>query len=55
MAIMFLVGAFFTVWAEQSGNPILAKLGYKAQSGKSRKSHHKTPAPEAAAKPKAKA
>ena len=33
----------------------LAKLGYKAQSGKSRKSHHKTPAPEAAAKPKAKA
>jgi uncharacterized membrane protein YGL010W len=35
----------------------LAKLGYKAQAGKSKKSHHKTqtPAPEAAAKPKAKA
>jgi K+-transporting ATPase ATPase A chain len=27
MAIMFLVGAFFTMWAEQSGNPMLAKLG----------------------------
>jgi len=33
----------------------LAKLGYKAQSGKSKKSHHKPTAPEAAAKPKAKA
>jgi K+-transporting ATPase ATPase A chain len=27
MAIMFLVGAFFMLWAEQSGNPILANLG----------------------------
>ena len=26
----------------------LAKLGYKAQSGKSKKTHHKTAAPEAA-------
>ena len=33
----------------------LAKLGYKAQSGKSKKSHHKPAAPETAAKPKAKA
>jgi potassium-transporting ATPase potassium-binding subunit len=27
MSIMFLVGAFFTLWAEQSGNPILSRLG----------------------------
>jgi K+-transporting ATPase ATPase A chain len=27
MSIMFLAGAFFTTWAEQSGNPILANLG----------------------------
>ena len=33
----------------------LAKLGYKAQSGKSKRSHHKTGAPETPAKPKAKA
>ncbi len=33
----------------------LAKLGYKAQAGKSKRNHHKTPAQEAAAKPKAKA
>jgi hypothetical protein len=33
----------------------LAKLGYKERSGKAKRSHHKTPAPEAAAKPKAKA
>jgi hypothetical protein len=32
----------------------LAKLGYKTQSGKSKKSHHKTSAPEAATKPKVK-
>ena len=32
----------------------LLKLGYKPDGAKSRKSHHK-PAPEAAAKPKAKA
>lgn len=33
----------------------LAKLGYKAQAGKSRKSHHKAAAPDAAANPKGKA
>jgi K+-transporting ATPase ATPase A chain len=32
MAIMFLVGAFFTLWAEQSGNPILANLGLQHAS-----------------------
>lgn len=32
----------------------LAKLGYKAQSGKSKRTHHKLPVTDGAAKPKAK-
>jgi len=36
-------------------NEKLAKLGYKPDGTKPRKSHHKPPAPEATAKPKAKA
>ena len=33
----------------------LAKLGYNSPAGKHRKSHHKVPAPDAAAPPKNKA
>jgi K+-transporting ATPase ATPase A chain len=32
MAILFLVGAFFTLWAEQSGNPILSHLGLQSDA-----------------------
>lgn len=30
-AVMFLVGAFFCYWAEQNGNPTLAKLGLQRE------------------------
>ncbi len=32
-AVMFLVGAFACYWAEQSGNPTLAKLGVETHTG----------------------
>jgi K+-transporting ATPase ATPase A chain len=32
MSILFLAGAFAAYWAEQSGNPILAKLGLQNQA-----------------------
>lgn len=31
-AVMFLAGAFFSYWAEQKGNPTLAKLGVETQA-----------------------
>jgi len=30
MSVMFLAGAFVTYWAEQAGNPIIAKLGVES-------------------------